>query len=157
MLENALRKLELEKIQQGAPENAVREMVRLWCQVDEAAPALVLADGKDCAGAYGAMRDYASKHKQGNAAYVGPDKAMAIIMAYFGGGTIDDASSQLEAGLMYRVMQKQVERWSPYPPYEPAANPQPAAEPVVASASEAPRTTKAASFDFSALSLEDEL
>jgi hypothetical protein len=157
MLEKALRKLELEKIQQGAPENAVREMVRLWCQVDEAAPVLVLTDGKNCAGAYGAMHDYASKHKQGNTAYVGPDKAMAIIMEYFGAGTQDEVHSRLEAGLMYRIMQKQMEQWSPYPPYEPTANPQPAAKLTVAPASEAPRTIQAPAFDLSALSLEDEL
>ena len=150
-LEKALAKLEGENLKQGTPENEVREMVRLWCQVDEKAPALVLVEGKDCMGAYKAMYEYARNHQNTkNGAYVGPDRAMAIIMEYFGAGTQDEAHSQLEAGLMAQIMQKQMEKWSTY---TPAQNPQPAAETVPASA---PAARKPA-FDLSALSLEDEL
>lgn len=149
-LEKALAKLDGENLKQGTPENEVREMVRLWCQVDENAPALVLVEGKDCMGAYKAMYAYAKTHSNNGGAYVGPDKAMAIIMEYFGAGTQDEAHSQLEAGLMARIMQKQLEQWSTY---TSSPNPQPAT--VTAPASE-PMSKKPA-FDLSGLSLEDEL
>ncbi len=149
-LEKALAKLEGENLQYGTPENEVREMVRLWCQVDEAAPALILTKGKNCKGAYKAMYEYAKLHKEGSSACVDPANAMAIIMAYFGAGTQDEAHSRLEAGLMARIMQKQLEKWTTY---TPTANPQPVATTSPASAP----ATKQPAFDLSALSLEDEL
>lgn len=149
-LEKALAKLDGENLKQGTPENEVREMVRLWCQVEESVPGLVLTEGMSCMGAYKAIYGYAKTHSTGGGAYVGPDKAMAIIMEYFGAGTQDEAHSQLEAGLMARIMQKQMEKWSTY---TPSPNPQPVT--VTAPASE-PMAKKPA-FDLSALSLEDEL
>lgn len=150
-LEKALAKLEGENLKQGTPENEVREMVRLWCQVDEKAPALVVVEGTSCMRAYKAMYEYARTHKGANGGVcVEPVLAMAIVMEYFGAGTLDEAHSQLEAGLMARIMQKQMEKWSTY---TPAPNPQPVAETVPASA---PAARKPA-FDLSALSLEDEL
>ncbi len=150
-LEKALAKLEGENLQYGTPENEVREMVRLWCQADETAPALVLAKGKDCMGAYKKIYEYARGHKNiKGGAYVDPVTAMAIIMKYFGAGTQDEAHSRLEAGLMARIMQKQLEKWTTY---TPTANPQPVATTSPASAP----ATKQPAFDLSALSLEDEL
>ena len=54
-------------------------------QRDHSLAAQVCADGKSLQGAFDAIRDYASKHKNGsNWAYVPPEKAFAIACEYYG-------------------------------------------------------------------------
>lgn len=42
------------------------------------------AQGKNLAGAFGAIRDYARKHKTGDWAFVAPEKGLEIACEYYG-------------------------------------------------------------------------
>ena len=147
MLDLALKRLDEEKTAVGTPEDEVKVMLRLWCQVDEDAPALVCNKEKNIKGAYGEIRKYAEKHKDaGNSVYVGPETAFAVVLEYFGAGSFQDMESRLEEGLMYRLMRKATEKWMPYA--EPL--------PETAAASQL-ESKKDNTFNLSAFSLEDEL
>lgn len=154
MLDLALKRLDEEKTAVGTPEDEVKVMLRLWCQVDEDAPALVCNKEKNIKGAYGEIRKYAEKHKgAGNAVYVGPETAFAIVMEYFGAGSFQDMESRLEEGLMYRLMRKVTEKWMPY---DEKTKPDAEPLPETAAASQ-PESKKDNTFNLSAFSLEDEL
>ncbi len=154
MLDLALKRLAEENTAVGTPEDEVKEMLQLWCQVDEGAPVLICNKEKNIKGAYGAIQKYAEKHKgAGNAVYVGPETAFAIVMEYFGAGSFKDMESKLEEGLMYRLMRKVTEKWIPY-----GEKAKPDAEPLPESAAASqPELKKDNTFNLSAFSLEDEL
>ncbi len=156
MINKALVLLESEDTKLGTPEDEVKMMLMLWCQVDGDAPALVLQEGKNIKGAYEAIRDYAKKHKgTDGCAYVPPETAYAVVMEYYGAGCFTDNQMKLEDGLMYRLMKKAAEKWTPYkenphPDSDIAEKPAESREPETAS--EKPNT-----LNLSAFSLEDEL
>lgn len=79
-------KLDTEAEKENRPEiRAIEGLLREVCDGNDAACDCVLADGKTMVGALSAMRDVASKRRNGsNCVCIAPDEAEKIILRYYG-------------------------------------------------------------------------
>lgn len=79
-------KLDAESEKENKPEiRAIEGLLREVCNGNDAACDCVLAEGKTMVGALTAMRDVASKRKNGsNCVCIAPDEAEKIILEYYG-------------------------------------------------------------------------
>lgn len=126
MKEQAIQKIEKEKCE--GPVAELQQMIMCWIAVDEKAAGLIMTKGKTVDGAYQAMYKEARKMKKGTSAVIDPQKAMAIVMKYFGMKE-DNIQQELEGGLMYRIIMEYSTRWKPYgAPVEITTNPQPVSD-----------------------------
>lgn len=107
----ARQKVEAEITNTDTYTGQIGMMLLTWIDYTDNAAELILADGKTVIGAFEAMRDYASKHKEGNFACLVPPKAMEIVLEYFGQ---PDPQSVIEGGLMYKAMMDATAKLKPY-------------------------------------------
>lgn len=130
----ARQKVEAEITNTDTYTGQIGMMLLTWIDYTDNAAELILADDKTVIGAFEAMRDYASKHKEGNFACLVPPKAMEIVLEYFGQ---PDPQSVIEGGLMYKAMMDATAKFKPYGTEPPESgtvttpseqNPQPVAE-----------------------------
>lgn len=79
-------KLDTEAEKENKPEiRAIEGLLREVCSGNDAACDCVLAEGKTMVGALSAMRDVASKRKNGSSCVcIAPDEAEKIIFKYYG-------------------------------------------------------------------------
>ena len=109
----ARTKIELEDTEKFRAEcgDQIPKFLLSWLDYDDNAAVLIAAGEKTLYGAFKAIRDYASKHKTGNCAYVPPEKAMELVLEYFGQ---EEPQAVIEGGLMYKVMMDEAARFKPY-------------------------------------------
>ncbi len=110
---SARTKIELEDTEKFRAEcgDQIPKFLLSWLDYDDNAAALIAAGEKTLYGAFEAIRDYASKHKTGSCAYVPPEKAMELVLEYFGQ---EEPQAVIEGGLMYKVMMDEASRFKPY-------------------------------------------
>ena len=110
---SARTKIELEDTEKFRAEcgDQIPKFLLSWLDYDDNAAVLIAAGEKTLYGAFEAIRDYASKHKTGNCAYVPPEKAMELVLEYFGQ---EEPQAVIEGGLMYKVMMDEAARFKPY-------------------------------------------
>ena len=110
---SARTKIELEDTEKFRAEcgDQIPKFLLSWLDYDDNAAVLIAAGEKTLYGAFKAIRDYASKHKTGNCAYVPPEKAMELVLEYFGQ---EEPQAVIEGGLMYKVMMDEAARFKPY-------------------------------------------
>ena len=63
---------------------ALGEYLTERLQADRSLSGRILAEGKNLAGAFEKMRDYARKNQKGGCFFMPPDTAMAMVCEYFG-------------------------------------------------------------------------
>ena len=109
----ARTKIELEDTEKFRAEcgDQIPKFLLSWLDYDDNAAVLIAAGEKTLYGAFKAIRDYASKHKTGSCAYVPPEKAMELVLEYFGQ---EEPQAVIEGGLMYKVMMDEAARFKPY-------------------------------------------
>jgi hypothetical protein len=148
----ARQKVEAEITNTDTYTGQIGMMLLTWIDYTDNAAELILTDGKTVKGAFEAMRDYASKHKEGNFACLVPPKAMEIVLEYFGQ---PDPQSVIEGGLMYQAMMDATAKFKPYgtetPKNETVTSPSEQKTQPVAEETKAKNDLSA----LSALSLED--
>ena len=110
---SARTKIELEDTEKFRAEcgDQIPKFLLSWLDYDDNAAVLIAAGEKTLYGAFKAIRDYASKHKTGSCAYVPPEKAMELVLEYFGQ---EEPQAVIEGGLMYKVMMDEAARFKPY-------------------------------------------
>ena len=110
---SARTKIELEDTEKFRAEcgDQIPKFLLSWLDYDDNAAVLIAAGEKTLYGAFKAIRDYASKHKAGSCAYVPPEKAMELVLEYFGQ---EEPQAVIEGGLMYKVMMDEAARFKPY-------------------------------------------
>ena len=110
---SARTKIELEDTEKFRAEcgDQIPKFLLSWLDYDDNAAVLIAAGEKTLYGAFEAIRDYASKHKTGSCAYVPPEKAMELVLEYFGQ---EEPQAVIEGGLMYKAMMDEVARFKPY-------------------------------------------
>lgn len=125
--EKARKKVEAEITNTDDYTGKIGMILLSWIEYADNAAGLILTEGKTVRGAFEAMKDYASKHKEGGFACIAPQKALEIILEYFGQ---PDPQSIIEGGLMYRAMMDEAARFKPYGVDENSSgqNPHPVAE-----------------------------
>ncbi len=110
---SARTKIELEDTEKFRAEcgDQIPKFLLSWLDYDDNAAVLIAAGEKTLYGAFKAIRDYASKYKVGSCAYVPPEKAMELVLEYFGQ---EEPQAVIEGGLMYKVMMDEAARFKPY-------------------------------------------
>ncbi len=110
---SARTKIELEDTEKFRAEcgDQIPKFLLSWLDYDDNAAVLIAAGEKTLYGAFKAIRDYASKHKTGSCAYVPSEKAMELVLEYFGQ---EEPQAVIEGGLMYKVMMDEAARFKPY-------------------------------------------
>lgn len=114
----AREKVENEKTEYGTPEEQVKAIVLAWLSCDRTAADRVLDKEKTIKGAYKSMVDTArNMPRQGSAVCMDAEQSTRAAMVYYGMSN-DEASKELEHGLMHDILQTmsraEIEKYKPY-------------------------------------------
>ncbi len=107
----ALTKIAKEYENIDTAEGEIALFLESWVNFDERAAEMILSEKKSLKGAFGHMRDVASKkHREKNASYLSHREEKEATLAYYG---VEDPAALLEDGLMYAFYQNCASRWAP--------------------------------------------